>query len=86
LQHLYLYEVASGRKVSLGSYAAPPEYTGEWRCDLHPRVSPDGRTVAIDSAHGGNGRQIYLLDISEALPTPMGAAAQAERRDTTRER
>jgi hypothetical protein len=86
LQHLYLYEIASGRKVPLGSYAAPPEYTGEWRCDLHPRSSPDGRTVAIDSAHGGNGRQIYLLDISDALPTPTRAAAQAGQHGTTRGR
>jgi hypothetical protein len=42
----------------------PPEYAGEWRCDLHPRFSPNGRMVTIDSPHGGNGRQIYLIDIS----------------------
>ena len=52
----------TGRRIELGSFHSPEEYTGEWRCDLHPRSSPDGRLVSIDSAHRG-GRQIYLLDI-----------------------
>lgn len=65
-QNVYLYEVASGRRVWLGHFHSPPEYTGEWRCDTHPRPSPDGRKVVIDSPHGGNGRQMYLIDISNA--------------------
>jgi Tfp pilus assembly protein PilF len=47
----------------LGHFHTPKEYKGEWRCDLHPRYSPDGRKVVIDSVHGGNGRQMYLIDI-----------------------
>jgi hypothetical protein len=66
-QHLYLYHVASGARVPLGQFYAPKSYRGEWRCDLHPRFSPDGCTVVIDSAHGGNGRQLYLIDISEIV-------------------
>ncbi len=66
-QPLYLYHVASGKRVELGSFYVAPEYTGEWRCDLHPRSSRDGRMVVIDSAHGGNGRQMYLLDISNLI-------------------
>jgi hypothetical protein len=65
LQHPYLYDTRAGRRVPLGQFVSAPEYTGEWRCDLHPRYSPDGRLVTIDSAHGGNGRQIYLIDISK---------------------
>ncbi len=64
LQHPYLYEVASGRRVPLGHFLSPPEYTGEWRCDNHPRFSPDGKKVVIDSPHGGSGRQLHLIDIS----------------------
>ena len=64
LQHPYLYEVSSGRRVPLGHFRSPPEYRGEWRCDNHPRFSPDGTQVVIDSPHGGNGRQLYLIDIS----------------------
>ena len=63
-QNLYLYEVATGRRVALGGFPSPKEYTGEWRCDLHPRFSHDGRKVVIDSTHGGNGRQVYILDIA----------------------
>jgi hypothetical protein len=66
-RQLYLYHVAMGEKVVLGRFYSPPAYTGEWRCDLHPRFSPDGRYVVIDSAHGGDGRQLYLIDISEVV-------------------
>jgi hypothetical protein len=74
-QHLYLYHVASGRRVPLGSFQAPEPYRGEWRCDLHPRSSPDGRQVVVDSAHGslapsgveGAGRQLYLIDIGDIV-------------------
>jgi hypothetical protein len=71
LQHLYLYEVASGKRVELGQFRSDPVYTGEWRCDLHPRFSPDGTKVTIDSPHGGNGRQIYLLDVSRIAGTTL---------------
>jgi hypothetical protein len=63
LQHPYLYHVATARKYPLGHFHAPPVYAGEWRCDTHPRFSPDGKKVVIDSPHGGNGRQLYLIDI-----------------------
>jgi len=63
-QHVYLYHVATGKKTPLGHFYSPPEYKGEWRCDTHPRFSPDGRSIVIDSPHGGNGRQMYLIDIS----------------------
>ena len=67
LQELYVYHVPTGAKTTLGHFHAPPEYEGEWRCDLHPRASRDGRLVCIDSAHGGDGRQMYLLDVSEIV-------------------
>ena len=66
MQELYLYHVPTGRRIDLGLFHAPPEYTGELRCDLHPRSDPGGRYVTIDSAHEG-GRQIYLLDVSEVV-------------------
>ena len=59
-QNVYLYEIATGKRKPLGSFRSPQEYTGEWRCDTHPRYSPDGGRVCIDSAHAG-GRQMYLL-------------------------
>ena len=65
LQHLYLYNPDISRRVDLGAYMSPGEYLGEWRCDLHPRCSNDGRKIVIDSPHGGNGRQMYLIDIED---------------------
>ena len=29
--------------LALGQFYAPPVYADEWRCDLHPRASRDGR-------------------------------------------
>ena len=69
LQHPYLYEVSTGRRVPLGHFSSPPEYKGEWRCDTHPRFSPDGTKVVIDSPHGADGRQLYLIDIAEIVGT-----------------
>ena len=63
-QELYVYHVPSGEKVSLGRFYTPREYSGEWRCDLHPRFSPGGSMVTIDSTHGGDGRQMCLVDVS----------------------
>ncbi|NKB66951.1 MAG: hypothetical protein GKR89_07820 [Candidatus Latescibacteria bacterium] len=67
IQELYMYEVASRRRVELGAWPAPAPYTGEWRCDLHPRFSREGRLVTVDSTHAG-GRQIYLVDIEAIIP------------------
>ena len=66
-QHPYLFHVATSRIVPLGHFHLPPEYRGEWRCDTHPRFSPDGTRVVIDSPHGGQGRQLYLIDISRIV-------------------
>lgn len=64
LQHPYLYDTVTAKRYPLGHFLSPPEYRGEWRCDTHPRSSPDGRMVCIDSPHGGNGRQMYLIDVT----------------------
>jgi hypothetical protein len=64
LQHTYLYDTKTGRRYELGHFYTPPEYAGFWRCDTTPRCSPDGRKIVVDSPHGGNGRQMYLIDIS----------------------
>jgi hypothetical protein len=62
-QHVYLYNVVEHRRVPLGHFYSPKEYSGEWRCDTHPRFSPDGRSVVIDSPHTPDGRQMHLIDV-----------------------
>ena len=63
----YLYHVETGKRTDLGIFPSPEPYTGEWRCDLHPRYSPDGQFVIIDSAHEGNGRQLYRIEIGDII-------------------
>ena len=66
-QEVYLFHIPTGRRVTLGRFPLPPAYRGEWRVDTHPRIDPTGRWVSIDSAHGGEGRQVYLLDLKPVL-------------------
>jgi hypothetical protein len=62
-QHLFLLNVATGVAARVASFHTPPEYRGDWRCDLHPRWSRDGRQICIDSTHEGL-RQVYVIDLN----------------------
>ncbi len=64
LQTPHLYHVESGRRIDLGHFHLPKTYTGEWRVDTHPRLSPNSRYVCIDAPHEDEGRQLHLIDIS----------------------
>ncbi|MEJ7738395.1 MAG: hypothetical protein WKF97_13280 [Chitinophagaceae bacterium] len=66
-QTLYLYHTPSNTKIILGRFTSPPEYKGEWRCDLHPRTNRQGTKVYFDSPHEGNGRQMYEIDIRRII-------------------
>lgn len=61
---LMLYNVNDGRKISLGEFRSDKQFSGDIRCDLHPRWSPDGKAISFDSIHE-NSRQIYLVDVSD---------------------
>ena len=66
LAELMLYHIDSGEKISLGKVHHPEQYTGDIRCDLHPRWLRDGKAVTFDSVHGDT-RQIYLVDVSDMV-------------------
>ena len=67
LLHLHLFDTRKKRRVDLGDFKLPDRYYGEWRVDLHPRFSPNGRLITIDSPYTGQGRQIHLLDVSNVV-------------------
>ena len=68
LQELNLFHIPSKNKSYLGILLRTAmAYRGDLRCDLHPRLSRSGTKVVIDSTHGGEGRQMYLVDIEEVL-------------------
>lgn len=65
LQTPHLYHITSNRRIDLGKFPSPELYKGEWRVDLHPRTSRDGRYVCIDCPTIDRGRQLILIDIRE---------------------
>jgi len=46
----------------IGSYFSPLDYTGDLRCDLHPRWDRTGKKICFDSAHEGL-RCMYIIDL-----------------------
>lgn len=63
---LILYHIEDEKRIDVAHLLSPPEVTGEIRCDLHPRWSPDGRFICIDSVHEGS-RQMYVVDVSALM-------------------
>jgi len=60
MSKLMLYSLEDQVMYSLGEYHAPLPFTGDIRCDLHPRWSHDGNRITFDSIHEGS-RQIYEI-------------------------
>jgi WD40 repeat protein len=65
-RHLLLFDRDRETLVPVGQFFAPLAFSGPERCDLHPRWSPDGRSLSIDSAHEGR-RKSYILNLNELL-------------------
>ena len=64
-RRLFLYDRDSRNVIQLTSLFSPPELSGDFRCDLHPRWDRRGKGISLDSAHEGF-RGIYRLE-SEIL-------------------
>jgi hypothetical protein len=73
-QYLFLFHRPTKLFVPLAKLKSTaedvPSFTGEYRVDLHPRFSRDGRVVCIDSTFEGLGRQMYIVDIGDILDHP----------------
>lgn len=65
-RHLILYDMDNKQLIKLGRFYAPWKYNKDVRCDLHPRWSPDGNVISIDSAHKGI-RQTFLINIEKIV-------------------
>ncbi len=63
LAELMLYDIAENRKIVLGEFHHDEQFSGDIRCDLHPRWSSDGKIITFDSVHEGS-RQIYCIDLT----------------------
>jgi hypothetical protein len=63
-QRLVVYRMKDAECIEVGRFFAPWRFDGALRCDLHPRWSPDGRWICVDSAHTGT-RMTYFLDVAQ---------------------
>ena len=66
LAELMLYDIKHERKTGLGQFYSEEMFTGDIRCDLHPRWSSDGSLITFDSVHEDS-RQIYLVCVEEIV-------------------
>ena len=62
-QKLILMDMSSEAVLSLGRFVEPAEFTSGWRCDLHPRWSPDGSMIGFNSTCTGS-RQAYMIKLN----------------------
>jgi len=66
IRELILFNLKTEKKIIVGKFFAPWKYDGYYRCDLHPRWSPDGTKISIDSVHEGF-RNSYIIDVSRIV-------------------
>lgn len=62
MQYLILCNWKTGHVERLGEFFHGFNFNGEARCDLHPRMSPDGKSAFFDSVFTGK-RQLYRIDL-----------------------
>ncbi|HPG38934.1 MAG TPA: hypothetical protein PLP19_08765 [bacterium] len=65
IRRLYLYNNMSGQVKDVATFTQPAVNNAEWRVQLNPRISHDGKKLVIDSAHEINGPQMYLIDVGK---------------------
>jgi hypothetical protein len=58
---LYLFDTQTGVRSDLARVYSPPELANDFRVDLHPRWSRNGRQLCFDSAREGS-RQLYVAE------------------------
>jgi hypothetical protein len=79
-QYLFLYHRPTKLFIPLARLKSTaenvPNFTGEYRVDLHPRFSRGGKTVCIDSTYESLGRQMYIINIEHILDHPPKSGSQ----------
>jgi hypothetical protein len=58
---LLIFDTIEEKVYNLGRFYTPFRYSGEFRCDLHPRWKRDGSQICLDAAFEGT-RQVYVVN------------------------
>lgn len=64
MQKLILTNWRTGKVQEIGEFFHGFDYGAECRCDLHPRLSPDGKRAYFDSVFDGK-RRLYSVDLAK---------------------
>jgi hypothetical protein len=65
-QHLYLADVNSENVQQVAALYSPFKYTGQVRCDLHPRWDREGKFLVVDSVQIGS-RVLSMFEMEKFL-------------------
>jgi hypothetical protein len=60
IQRLMLFDPSTETVTELARLRIPMRFRGGFRCDFHPRWSPDGSAVCFDSSHTGTRSLCFL--------------------------
>ena len=63
---LFSFNTEKNEPHSLGNYKSPLKYRKDYRCDLHPRWSNDGKLISFDSTHT-NQRTLNIIGFENTL-------------------
>ncbi|CCH49912.1 hypothetical protein [Pseudodesulfovibrio piezophilus] len=63
VQSVAICSMKPERRVDIAGFYTPSHFTGEVRCDLHPRWSRNGLKVSVDAVYKGK-RSIYIFDVT----------------------
>jgi len=66
MRHLLIYDTQCDRLHRIASFFAPWNFDGPNRVDLHPRWSPCGKMICVDSAHE-NRRDVYIVNVEKVV-------------------
>jgi len=56
MRYLLLLSLETGTVAKIAEFHEPLKYSGQSRCDLHPRWSPDGSKIALDTVYSDERR------------------------------
>lgn len=65
LQKVFLYHPENDKTATLATFHSPNNFSGEMRCDLHPRLSPSQDKICIDIVRNSR-RAMCLIPVRRA--------------------